>query len=83
MRQVVLWDATCNFNAVILSQSIFNCLITSASTLQLCSIIAAHDAFVYFTIETCEARANFTALAWQLLTCFIGNSQKFINNSLY
>ena len=33
MRQVVLWDTACNFNAVILNQSIFNCLITSASTL--------------------------------------------------
>ena len=33
MRQVVLWDTACNFNATILNQSIFNCLITSASTL--------------------------------------------------
>ena len=32
MRQVVLWDTACNFNAVISSQSIFNCLIASAST---------------------------------------------------
>ena len=32
MRQVVLWDTACNFNAVISNQSIFNCLITSAST---------------------------------------------------
>ena len=30
---MVLWDAACNFNAIILNQSIFNCLITSASTL--------------------------------------------------
>ena len=29
----VLWDTACNFNAIILNQSIFNCLITSASTL--------------------------------------------------
>ena len=28
MRQVVLWDTACNFNAVILNQSIFNRLIT-------------------------------------------------------
>ena len=33
MRQVVLWDTACNFNAIILNQAIFNCLITSASTL--------------------------------------------------
>ena len=33
MRRVVLWDTACNFNAVILNQSIFNCLITSVSTL--------------------------------------------------
>ena len=33
MRWVVLWDTACNFNAVISNQSIFNCLITSASTL--------------------------------------------------
>ena len=33
MRQVVLWDTACNFNAIILNQSIFNRLITSASTL--------------------------------------------------
>ena len=32
MGWVVLWDAVCNFNAVISNQSIFNCLITSAST---------------------------------------------------
>ena len=30
MRQMVLWDTACNFNAFILNQSIFNCLITSA-----------------------------------------------------
>ena len=35
MRQVVLWDSACNFNATILNQSIFNCLITSASTLRI------------------------------------------------
>ena len=29
----VLWDTACNLNAIILNQSIFNCLITSASTL--------------------------------------------------
>ena len=33
MRQVVLWNTACNFNAIILNQSIFNCLITSASIL--------------------------------------------------
>ena len=33
MRWVVLWDTACNFNGVILNQSIFNCLITSVSTL--------------------------------------------------
>ena len=33
MRQMVLWDTACNFNAFILNQSIFNCLITGASTL--------------------------------------------------
>ena len=33
MRQMVLWDAACNFNAFILNQSIFNCLITGASAL--------------------------------------------------
>ena len=32
MGLVILWDAVCNFNAVILNQSIFNCLITSATT---------------------------------------------------
>ena len=32
MRQVVLWDTACNFNAIILNQSIFNRLITSVST---------------------------------------------------
>ena len=32
MRQVVLWDNACNFNVFILNQSIFKCLITSAST---------------------------------------------------
>ena len=29
VQQVVLWDAACNFNAIILNQSNFNCLITS------------------------------------------------------
>ena len=29
--RVVLWDTACNFNAVISNQSLFNCLITSAS----------------------------------------------------
>ena len=29
MRQLVLWYTACNFNAVILNQSIFNCLIAS------------------------------------------------------
>ena len=37
MRQMVLWDTACmhacNFNAVILNQSIFSCPITSAPTL--------------------------------------------------
>ena len=33
MGRVVLWVTACNFNAVILNQSIFNCLITIASTL--------------------------------------------------
>ena len=33
MRQVLLWDTACNFNAIILNQSIFNRLITSVSTL--------------------------------------------------
>ena len=38
MGQVVLWDTACSFtacsfNAIILDQSIFDCLITSASTL--------------------------------------------------
>ena len=31
MRRVVIWDSACNFNTIILK--IFNCLITSASTL--------------------------------------------------
>ena len=35
MRRMVLWDTACNFNAFISNQSIFNCLITGASTLQL------------------------------------------------
>ena len=35
MRHVVLWVTACSFNAIILNQSIFNCLITSASTLVL------------------------------------------------
>ena len=35
MRQVVLWVTACSFNAIILNHSIFNCLITSASTLVL------------------------------------------------
>ena len=29
MGQVVLWVTSCNFNAIILNQSIFKCLITS------------------------------------------------------
>ena len=33
MRRMVLWDTACNFNTFISNQSIFNCLITSASTL--------------------------------------------------
>ena len=33
MGQVVLWDTACSFNAIILNQSIFDCLIASASTL--------------------------------------------------
>ena len=33
MRQVVLWDTACNFNAFISNKSIFNCLITGESTL--------------------------------------------------
>ena len=33
MRWVVLWDTACNFNGFISNQSIFNCLITGASTL--------------------------------------------------
>ena len=32
MRWMVLWDTACNFNAFISNQSIFNCLITGAST---------------------------------------------------
>ena len=35
MRRMVLWDTACNFNAFISNQSIFNCLITGASTLYL------------------------------------------------
>ena len=35
MRQMVLWDTACNFNVIILNQSIVNCLITSASTLRM------------------------------------------------
>ena len=35
MGWVVLWDTACNFNVIILNQSIFNCLITSASTLNM------------------------------------------------
>ena len=35
MGRVVLWATACNFNAIILNQSIFNCLITSASTLNM------------------------------------------------
>ena len=39
------WDTACNFNVVILNQTIFNCLITSVSqrrydTVDLCAIIA-------------------------------------------
>ena len=33
MRRVALWGIACNFNAFISNQSIFNCLITGASTL--------------------------------------------------
>ena len=33
MRRMVLWDTACNFNAFISNQSIFNYLITGASTL--------------------------------------------------
>ena len=33
MRRMVLWDTACNFNGFISNQSIFNCLITGASTL--------------------------------------------------
>ena len=35
MGKVVFWETACNFNAVILNQSIFNCLITSVPTLLL------------------------------------------------
>ena len=41
MGWVVLWDTACNLNAMILNQSIFNCLIASASTL-LTSILYMH-----------------------------------------
>ena len=34
--QMVLWDTACNFNAIILNESILNCLIIGESTL--CSI---------------------------------------------
>ena len=33
MRRMVLWDTACNFNGFISNLSIFNCLITGASTL--------------------------------------------------
>ena len=36
MRWMVLWDTACNFNEFISNQSIFNCLITGASTLLCC-----------------------------------------------
>ena len=35
MRRMVLWDTACNFNGSISNQSIFNCLITGASTLHI------------------------------------------------
>ena len=50
MRQVVLWDTACNFNAIILNQSIFNCLITSASTLN--KIVSTFEQFVVIMLRS-------------------------------
>ena len=45
MRQVVLWVTACNFNDAILNQSIFNCLVTSASTLQQTLYVLVYSLF--------------------------------------
>ena len=55
MRQVVLWDTACNFNAVILNQSIFNCLITSASTLSLLFLASILQVRIYY-LARCTMR---------------------------
>ena len=56
---MVLWDAACNFNAVILNQSIFNCLITSASTLRVELILFyAVPVLAFFVYFTCDGFMN-------------------------
>ena len=45
MRQVVLCITACNFNDAILNQSIFNCLVTSASTLQQTLYVLVYSLF--------------------------------------
>ena len=51
MRQMVLWDTACNFNTFISNQSIFNCLITGASTLLFYRVLLLQNAY---TAVQCE-----------------------------
>ena len=53
MRQVVLWDTACNFNAFISNQLIFNCLITGESTLH---TIKTRNMIVHVHVYTVKSR---------------------------
>ena len=46
MRRVVLWVTACDFIAIILKQSLFNCLITSASTLHVNEYVGIYCMFI-------------------------------------
>ena len=52
IRWVVLWDTACNFNDIILNQSLFNRLITSATTLTLYLVFIILRSMVLF-IKVC------------------------------
>ena len=52
MRWVVLWDTACNFNDITLNQSLFNRLITSATTLTLHLVFIILRSMVLF-IKVC------------------------------
>ena len=76
MSRVVLWDTACNFNAVILNQSIFHCLITSASTL-LCFNTLQKRAKIGQTM------LNQTVLALLYKPCWRFASSFQLNNCLH